>query len=152
MAVLGAWLAERAGLPADRCTSPDAAPHRAGTLWNGASPDRQPPPRCPAQLRARRRFRPTSCVTQQRMRLLNAGVHTSVIALWMGHVNVATMHVYVHADLALKERAIVRAAPQNAPTAAISRPTLCWHSSTACDHAEYPDPALTTFPAIMWLA
>ena len=47
------------------------------------------------------------------MRLLNAGVDTSVIALWMGHENTATTQVYIHADLALKERAIARTAPQD---------------------------------------
>ena len=47
------------------------------------------------------------------MRLLNAGVDTSVIALWMGHENTATTQVYIHAGLALKERAIARTAPQN---------------------------------------
>ena len=49
------------------------------------------------------------------MRLLNAGVDTSVIALWMGHENIATTQVYIHADLALKERAIARTAPQDTP-------------------------------------
>jgi site-specific recombinase XerD len=49
------------------------------------------------------------------MQLLNAGVDTSVIALWMGHENVATTQVYIHADLALKERAIARTAPQGTP-------------------------------------
>jgi site-specific recombinase XerD len=48
------------------------------------------------------------------MRLLSAGIDTSVIALWMGHENIATTQVYIHADLALKERAIARTAPQNA--------------------------------------
>ena len=48
------------------------------------------------------------------MSLLHAGVDTSVIALWMGHENTATTQVYIHADLALKERAIARTAPQNA--------------------------------------
>jgi integrase len=48
------------------------------------------------------------------MRLLNADVDTSVIALWMGHENTATTQVYIHADLALKERAIARTAPQDA--------------------------------------
>jgi|SRR5712664_1387637 len=47
------------------------------------------------------------------MRLLNAGVGTSVIALWTGHENTATTQVYIHADLALKERAIARTAPQD---------------------------------------
>ncbi|HEY6295838.1 MAG TPA: hypothetical protein VIX15_09245 [Streptosporangiaceae bacterium] len=47
------------------------------------------------------------------MRLLNAGIDTSVIALWMGHEDPATTLVYIHADLALKERAIARTAPQD---------------------------------------
>lgn len=48
------------------------------------------------------------------MRLLNAGVDTAVIALWLGHESVATTKVYVHADLALKERALARTAPTHA--------------------------------------
>ena len=32
-----------------------------------------------------------------------------------GHENVATTQVYIHADLALKEQAIARTAPQDAP-------------------------------------
>lgn len=42
------------------------------------------------------------------MRLLHAGVDTSVIALWMGHERVDTTQVYLHADLELKEQAINR--------------------------------------------
>jgi integrase/recombinase XerD len=45
------------------------------------------------------------------MRLLHAGVDTTVIALWVGHEQVETTHTYLHADLALKERALARTAP-----------------------------------------
>jgi site-specific recombinase XerD len=45
------------------------------------------------------------------MRLLHAGVDTSVIALWLGHEGVETTQIYVHADLTLKERALARTAP-----------------------------------------
>jgi site-specific recombinase XerD len=45
------------------------------------------------------------------MRLLHAGVDTTVIALWMGHENVDTTKVYLKADLALKERALNRTTP-----------------------------------------
>jgi integrase/recombinase XerD len=48
------------------------------------------------------------------MRLLAAGVDTSVIALWLGHENVATTQIYIHADLALKEKALARTTPQHA--------------------------------------
>jgi integrase/recombinase XerD len=34
-----------------------------------------------------------------------------VIALWLGHENVETTQVYLHADLAIKERALARTAP-----------------------------------------
>jgi site-specific recombinase XerD len=49
------------------------------------------------------------------MQLLERRVDTTVIALWLGHENVATTQVYVHADLALKERALDRTAPRDAP-------------------------------------
>ena len=48
------------------------------------------------------------------MRLLQAGVDTSVIALWLGHEHVDTTQIYLHADLAIKERAIARTAPPDA--------------------------------------
>ncbi|SMX95406.1 Site-specific recombinase XerD [Brevibacterium sp. Mu109] len=50
------------------------------------------------------------------MRLLQAGVDTSVIALWLGHEQARTTQIYLHADLQLKERAIARTAqPQVNP-------------------------------------
>jgi site-specific recombinase XerD len=42
------------------------------------------------------------------MRLLQAGVDTSVIALWLGHEQARTTQIYLHADLELKERALAR--------------------------------------------
>lgn len=47
------------------------------------------------------------------MRLLQGGVDTSVIALWLGHEQVETTQIYLHADLALKERALAKTAPPN---------------------------------------
>src|SRR5439155_15331038 len=48
------------------------------------------------------------------MQLLQAGVDTSVIALWLGHEGVETTQIYLHADLSLNERAIARTAPPGA--------------------------------------
>ena len=45
------------------------------------------------------------------MRLLEAGVDSSVIALWLGHENVQTTQIHLHAHLGLKERALARTAP-----------------------------------------
>jgi site-specific recombinase XerD len=49
------------------------------------------------------------------MRLLHAGVDTTVIALWLGHESVETTQMYVHADLTLKERALSRTTPIGHP-------------------------------------
>ena len=48
------------------------------------------------------------------MRLLAAGVDSTVIALWLGHESIATTQIYIHADLALKEQALARTAPMDA--------------------------------------
>ena len=115
VAVLAGWLAERGGLPADplfitrRGTplSRDALERRIARYTATAALS------CPA-LREKK-VSPHILRHSAAMRLLNAGVDTTVIALWMGHENVATTQVYIHADLALKERAIARTAPQDTP-------------------------------------
>lgn len=40
------------------------------------------------------------------MHLLQSGVDISVIALWLGHESPATTHMYMQADLSMKERAL----------------------------------------------
>lgn len=45
------------------------------------------------------------------MSLLHARVDAIVIALWLGHESVETTQMYVHADLAIKERALARTTP-----------------------------------------
>jgi site-specific recombinase XerD len=42
------------------------------------------------------------------MHMLQAGVDINVIALWLGHESPSTTHMYVEADLAMKERALAR--------------------------------------------
>jgi integrase/recombinase XerD len=111
--VLRSWLGERGGLPADplfitrRGTplSRDALERRIARYTAIAARS------CPSLLE--KKVSPHVLRHSAAMRLLSAGVDTSVIALWMGHENTATTQVYIHADLALKERAIARTAPQN---------------------------------------
>ena len=51
------------------------------------------------------------------MSLLRSGADPCEIALWLGHESPATTHMYVEADLAMKERALARLkAPQVKPT------------------------------------
>jgi integrase/recombinase XerD len=45
--------------------------------------------------------------------LLRAGVDIATIALWLGHADIRATQIYLHADLALKERALARTAPPN---------------------------------------
>jgi site-specific recombinase XerD len=45
------------------------------------------------------------------MELLEAGVDTSVIALWLGHESVETTQVYLTANLALKEKILAKTTP-----------------------------------------
>ena len=47
------------------------------------------------------------------MTLLQSGVDASVIALWLGHEQLESTSIYVHADMALKERALARTTPPN---------------------------------------
>jgi len=49
------------------------------------------------------------------MSLLGAGVEISVIALWLGHEEIQTTQIYLHGDLAIKERALARTTPPTTP-------------------------------------
>jgi site-specific recombinase XerD len=46
--------------------------------------------------------------------LLHSGVDISVIALWLGHESIETTHIYLEADLTMKERALNKLAPAGA--------------------------------------
>jgi site-specific recombinase XerD len=61
---------------------------------------------CPAL--AKRRVSPHTIRHTTAMHLLQAGVDISVIALWLGHESPLTTHLYVEADLTMKERALAR--------------------------------------------
>ena len=48
------------------------------------------------------------------MHMLQAGVDITLIALWLGHENAATTHMYVEADLTMKEKALNSVQPPHA--------------------------------------
>lgn len=50
------------------------------------------------------------------MRLLHAGVDTTVIALWLGHESAETTQIYLHADMTIKQRALARTTPPTTKT------------------------------------
>ena len=49
------------------------------------------------------------------MRLLTAGIDSTVIALWLGHESIETTQVYLHADMTMKENAVTRTTPTGTP-------------------------------------
>jgi site-specific recombinase XerD len=111
VAVLHAWRTERGGAPTDplfptrRGTplSSDAVQQRLATHAATAALS------CPTL--ASKKVTPHVLRHTAAMRLLSAGVDTTVIALWLGHEQVATTQIYLHADLALKEQALARTTP-----------------------------------------
>lgn len=114
VAILRAWLAERAG-------DPDAPvfPSRRRTHLSRDAVE---------QLVAKHAVAASDgCTTLQRKRvtphvlrhttavtLLRAGNDRAVIALWLGHESIETTQIYLDADLSMKERALARTAPTRA--------------------------------------
>ncbi|MGH2868454.1 MAG: tyrosine-type recombinase/integrase, partial [Solirubrobacteraceae bacterium] len=109
--MLRAWLIECRGLPTDplfatslgRQLSRDALEQRLATHAVSAAQ------RC-ASLKTKR-VTPHVLRHSAAMRLLQAGVDTTVIALWLGHEQVETTQIYLQADLKLKEQALARTTP-----------------------------------------
>jgi site-specific recombinase XerD len=111
VAMLRIWTREHDGPP----TSP-LFPSRHGSRLTRDAIER----RLAKHVNAARRGRPS--LTTKRvsmhvlrhttaMTLLAAAIDTSTIALWLGHEQERTTHVYLHADLALKQRTLDRITP-----------------------------------------
>lgn len=109
--VLAVWLAERGGTADDPlfCTrrgaplSRDAVARLVAMHTAAASrecPSLQPKTVTPHTLRH-----------SAAMELLHAGTDVTVIALWLGHESPASSRAYLHADMALKEKALSRVTP-----------------------------------------
>lgn len=65
--------------------------------------------RCPSL--ANKRVTPHVLRHSAAMFLREAGVDISVIALWLGHESIASTQIYMHADLAVKQRALDKTTP-----------------------------------------
>lgn len=50
------------------------------------------------------------------MNLLQNGVDSAVIALWLGHADIRSTAAYLHADMTIKERALQRMTTADAPS------------------------------------
>jgi integrase/recombinase XerD len=109
--ILKAWLSERRGTPTDplfptttgRRMSRDAIEHRLAHHLPIAATT------CPSigtKHVTMHTLRHTAA-----MRLLLAGNDITVIALWLGHEQIATTNIYLHADMTHKQQAIDRTKP-----------------------------------------
>lgn len=111
VAVLRVWIAERAGDPTDplfptrrgQRLSLDALERRIGHHARRAADN------CPTL--TAKKITPHVLRHTAAIRLLHAGVDTTVIALWLGHESVQTTQIYLNADLTIKEQALSRTAP-----------------------------------------
>ena len=112
--ILRAWLRERGGAPTDPLfPSVRGTPlSRDAVEWllkKYASVAADQKPTLKKKKISPHILRHTAAVA-----LLQAGVDRSVIALWLGHEQVETTQIYLHADLSIKERALARTAPFSA--------------------------------------
>lgn len=111
VAVLREWLRERRGGPDD----PLFPTRRGGPLspdavaWLLAKHTAAAARECRSL--AFKRVTPHVLRHTSAMLLRQAGIDLSVIALWLGHESIESTQIYLHADLAIKERALARTAP-----------------------------------------
>ena len=113
IAVLRVWLREHGGASADplfpgprgAALSRDAVRHLVTKYAVAATA-------CPSL--AAKHVSPHVLRHTAAMRLLESGVDTALIALWLGHESPRTTQIYLHAHLALKERALARTTPLHA--------------------------------------
>ncbi len=114
IAVLRVWMRERDGSPDEplfptrtgRRLSRDAIERRVTAHTTTAARE------CPSL--QGKRLTPHVLRHTSAMQLLHAGVDTAVIALWLGHADIRSTQIYLHADLAIKERALARTTPASA--------------------------------------
>lgn len=111
VAVLRVWLHERGALPAE-----PLFPTRTGRRLTRGAVERRvathatiAAQRCPTV--ADKTVTPHVLRHTAAMALLQAGVDIAVIALWLGHEDIRATQMYLHADLAIKERALALVAP-----------------------------------------
>ena len=113
--VVRVWIAERNGHDNEplfstrtgRRLSPDAIErlvHKHGTVAQSSCPTIRAKNLHPHVLRH-------TCA----MTLLQAGVDTAVIALWLGHADIRSTQTYLHADMTIKQRALALTTPATSP-------------------------------------
>ena len=112
---------------------PTAQPRRDRT------PPRPPPrprPRPPARRCSNKHVTMHTLRHTAAMRLLLAGNDITVIALWLGHEQIATTNIYLHADMTHKQQAIDRTKPLAAKPGRYRPPDALLAFLEASDYAD----------------
>jgi len=120
--VLRDWLTERGGHEAD-----SLFPTRRGATLSRDAVQRlvtkhalTAATRCPSI--STKNVTPHTLRHTTAMALLHSGAEISVIALWLGHESTDATHIYLHADMTIKERALARLAPPGPGSAGRFKP------------------------------
>lgn len=134
-----ARVARRTRQPARRATVSDQhwrPADRKALAWRIAKHATHPAQRCPYM--AVKTITPHVLRHTAAMRPLHAGVDSTVIALWLGQEQVETTQMYLHADLAIKERALAARSHWTAnparPAQTHSLDSSTGYDWTAADH------------------
>jgi len=111
VALMKSWLRE---LPCD--PQMPVFPNRRGEALSRDAVERLVTRHCQTAQRhcpslRRKRVTPHVLRHAAAMELLRSGIDRSVIALWLGHESVETTQVYLHADMAMKEKALAAVTP-----------------------------------------
>ena len=114
--VLRVWLRERGGQPASPLFPSQSGQHLTrGAIWrlvvkHATTANHQRPSL------AAKHITPHVLRHTAAMRMLHAPtpIDTATIALWLGHETLDSTNKYIHADMALKQRALDRTTPPNA--------------------------------------
>lgn len=112
--LLGSWLNERGGRRGDTlfCTRAGRRLSRDAVAQRLSIHARAAARACPSLMD--KSIHPHVLRHSCAMSLLQAGVDTTVIALWLGHAGVRSTDAYVHADMTIKEKALALTTPVTA--------------------------------------
>lgn len=113
--VLRDWLTERSGQPSDPLFPTRRGERMSRDAFQARLTKYQliATKTCPSL--ATKKLAPHVLRHTTAMALKRAGVDISVIALWLGHEDIDSTQIYIHADLELKERALARITRPDVP-------------------------------------
>jgi site-specific recombinase XerD len=136
--VLAAWMRERAGEPGDPLfpTTRGRALSRDTVALLVTKHAATAAVACPT-LRAKS-ISPHTLRHTCAMNLLRSGADPAVIALFLGHANLRSVERYIHADMAIKERALARTTPIGSSSQRYQPPDrlIAFLEALAGDYAE----------------